>query len=570
MKILHISDIHMNSDKEESDDTILIADKIANALQECQNNGMNLWPEIVIVTGDFTATAAETEFEQAKQQLKAFYENGQYEIDNMLIVPGNHDYLWEENGKEVKKEERYIPYRNFRNNCEREKICESTVIDNQTLKEGLDKYLIPHIYKEEKDFAVLIIGMNSVILESKERSGQGYFSLKQHKECGKLIQYYKKKSKKKLNILVAFHHHILPVASVERETKDNPEKFSLTIDARRTLDFCVKNGVQMAVHGHQHQPSIVSWKNEVLDSGHQLYVVSSGSMAEKRELLGDSSRNNFMIYDMDKDGTKAYLFETSMHDWDSMTLTGTYFLEFKDWYKEVKCNVMENAFAPMELEEIEFIEKADTSNLYYLFLNVMDCSDASCEIEEYINRYNGGKKKIIICGIHHLYGRYDILLKYRSDETSEQFQNKLVEHLKQKKCMENTRTPYFMNVMYESCGLNKKCHMEILKNPSAYLNSTWNMATLTIFTERKLEPTVFFEELNREIVLFNKENNTKLDDIIRNYSIGQDRVIIFELFISCYQFPMLTRFTNLVENIIKKYGVDKSTHIIYYFDERHV
>ena len=136
--------------------------------------------------------------------------------------------------------------------------------------------------------------------------------------------------------------------------------------------------------------------------------------------------------------------------------------------------------------------------------------------------------------------------------------------------MEEEQSHYFMNVIYESSGLNESKNIKLLKNPDAYLNSTWNMATLTIYMERKMQPKILLERLNKEIVLFNREQNTKLEDIIRSYAIGQDQAIIFELFISCYQFPMLTRFTNLIEGIIKKYGIDKSTHIIYYFDERHI
>ena len=412
------------------------------------------------------------------------------------------------------------------------------------------------------------------LLESEERKGQGFFSQKQHKACRKLIQYYKDKcDNKELVVLAAFHHHILPVSSVEKETIKSPDRFSLTLDARRTLDFFLENDIDMALHGHEHQPSIVNWGNKVIHPDRQLYVVAAGSMMESREQLGDISRNSFMLYNITKEKAEVYLFQSQINNWDVMELDnkGPYSLEFYSSYKNIECDVYKNAFAPIELENVEFDTSVDTSDLYYLFLNVLDCADARAGIEKYINQYNDENgRKIILCGIHHLYGKYDIVVKYRGKESDEQFQIKLMKYLIENKYMEEEQSHYFMNVIYESSGLNESKNIKLLKNPDAYLNSTWNMATLTIYMERKMQPKILLERLNKEIVLFNREQNTKLEDIIRSYAIGQDQAIIFELFISCYQFPMLTRFTNLIEGIIKKYGIDKSTHIIYYFDERHI
>ena len=96
------------------------------------------------------------------------------------------------------------------------------------------------------------------------------------------------------------------------------------------------------------------------------------------------------------------------------------------------------------------------------------------------------------------------------------------------------------------------------------------MATILVETGSKLNPTEFLQALKSDIEIFNAKYNTKIEDIIKGYVIGQDQRILFELFISCYQFPMLTKFTSLIEEIIKKDGVDKSTHIIYHYDEREI
>lgn len=577
MKILHISDIHVSTDEKRKaleEDEVSITEKIADAIQRCGDKGLDLWPDIIVVTGDFTTIATASEFEMAYNILKEFRDNDCFKVKKILLVPGNHDCLWRESGKSVPRENRFIEYRNFRNHCQSEKICIDDLVSDDKLKKGLDSYLISHIYEEEDDFSVLIIGMNSVVLDSEERKGQGFFSQRQHKVCKKLIEYYEGMSgNKELIVLAAFHHHILPVSSVEKDTVDSPDRFSLTLDARRTLDFFLENGVNMALHGHEHQPSIVNWGNKAIDSDKQVYVVAAGSMMKSREHMGDISRNNFMLYDIRKERAEVYLFQSQINNWDVMEPIdeAPYILEFYSPFKNVECNVRKNAFAPIELENVEFDTSIDTSDLYYLFLNVLDCTDAREGIENYINLYNAEKeRKVILCGIHHLYGKYDILVKYRSKESDEQFQIKLVNYLAEKKYTERKQPYYFMNVICESSGINESKNIKLLRNPDAYLNSTWNMATLTVYTGRKLMPKDLLEQMNKEILLFDQKYQTKLEDIIRNYAIGQDQSIIFELFISCYQFPMLTRFTNLIEGIIKKYGIDKSTHIIYYFDERHI
>lgn len=175
MRILHISDIHMNIEEKLEEDEVSIVEKISDAIQGCENRGLNLCPDIIVVTGDFTTTATASEFELAFQQLKNFYENEYFNIKKILLVPGNHDYLWKEDDKPALKENRYIEYRNFRDHCRTVGVCNDNRVSDNNLEKELEKYLISHIYEEEEDFAVLLMGMNSVVLDSEERKGQGFF-----------------------------------------------------------------------------------------------------------------------------------------------------------------------------------------------------------------------------------------------------------------------------------------------------------------------------------------------------------------------------------------------------------
>lgn len=558
----------MSSEVEES-----FSEMIIEAVNNYSEENNNISPDIVIFTGDFTNSGETSEFENAKTEMQKIIK-GIPSIKNCLIVPGNHDYRWYENGKKVKPDKRDTSYKYFKQSCESEGICSKQKNKpNKPLAEKLDKYLITHLYLEDKDFALLIIGMNSDMIDSEERAGQGFFNKEQHSICKNLIKYYKKinsENNRKLITISAFHHHILPVSSVERDTLKNPDKISLTLDARRTLDFFMENEVSLAVHGHQHQPSIVYWKDEMKDSSRGIYVISAGSMSQNKADLGDISKNSFMIYDINKNETTVYCFQNSNSDWDMMELSrNPYKFSFVEPYSEIKCNIIENSSPPQGLELLEYDESRDASDLFYLFLNVVDCDLARKEIYNYYNRSKESYDNLELCGIHNLYGKFDILLKYRSNNDI-RFSDELQKHLIDKNIITLKSTSYFVNIAYENIYFKEIHKIPLIKSPEAYLNSTWNVATLTVYLERKMNPDIFFSELKQSIDLFNTKNNTKIEDIIRSYAIGQDRSVIFELFISCYQFPMLTRFTNLIEDIIRPDGIDKSTHIIYYFDERHI
>lgn len=571
MRILHISDIHVGADVSKS-----FAEMVIYAINSSKKAGTNLVPDIMVITGDFTNKGLLSEFNQAKKEMlkikKAFSS-----LKDCVIVPGNHDYLWIEDGEPVPADKRNMGYENFRLLCKSEMLCRLFPIGlPNSIKKPLEKYLITCSFNEAEDYALLIIGMNSDMLDSAERAGQGYFEQEQLNACQKLIEHYQLRcaeKKKKLITTAAFHHHILPVSSVERDTLVKPEKFSLTLDARRTLDFFMENNVQLAIHGHQHQPSAVHWKDEMKGSGDGIYVISAGSMTQNKVDLGDVSRNSFMIYDIDKTNVKVYCFQNKENNWDVMEVAHKpYILPFTSPHNDCSlaalCDVKKNANPPKEIILTDFSPESDISDLFYLFLSVLDCEMAHDEIVNYTtsicNDFN-----IEICGIHHLYGKYDLLLKYRALE-GDLYQRKIREHLEENRLATPDAGFYFMNVSYENKNFKEVTKIPLLKSPEAYLNSTWNMATLTVYLGQRMSANTFLDRLNTAIKLFNMQQNTKIEDIIRDYAIGQDQSVIFELFISCYQFPMLTRFTNLIEDIIRDLGIDKSTHIIYHFDERHL
>ena len=245
MNILHLSDFHIRKENRSSYNDLCknINDAIGKASTKYNQK---LDPEIVLVTGDFTETGNGDEYKWFKDGFLKLLQLSHFNnVKYVMLVPGNHDFSW---AVEETRADNYI------NMCkDLEKGLSS--VDNQNLQIEANDNLIKHIYIEGENKNLLLIGMNSMKIDSPGKPGLGYFSKDQLRIVANIISEYKKDEFAKTQIFVAFHHHLLPVAVVERDTLENTSKYSITLDARRALNSFLENNVEFAVHGHQHQPS---------------------------------------------------------------------------------------------------------------------------------------------------------------------------------------------------------------------------------------------------------------------------------------------------------------------------
>lgn len=114
-------------------------------------------------------------------------------------------------------------------------------------------------------------------------------------------------------IFVAFHHHLVPISVVERDTLETPKKFSITLDARRAMTMIINKGVDFAIHGHQHQPAMVTWIEDEIKESKGHHIVSAGCLAG-RDYAGESARNSFMIYEVDATSVRVHKVISSESD----------------------------------------------------------------------------------------------------------------------------------------------------------------------------------------------------------------------------------------------------------------
>ena len=317
MNILHLTDFHINRENRTKIDELYqnIGDAIKNLDKEC-------YPDTILVTGDLTETGNQDEYKWFKEGFKKMLEVEPFnKVKHIMLVPGNHDFSWQV--EETRDE-------SFRYLCE--DIEKGLSSMQQPEQDKADKNLVKHVFVKGSNKNVLLIGMNSMKIDSQKAPGIGYFSKEQLRIVEGIIDFYKTDNSKRLQVIVAFHHHLGPVTVLERDTLKNPEKYSITIDARRAINTFLDKSVDFAVHGHQHQPSMVTWKDDERKDNKVLHIISAGCLAGKL-YAGEGARNSFMLYSIKDDKVVVNKAESANNDSDIYMWS---LVEYPDIY-EVDC-----------------------------------------------------------------------------------------------------------------------------------------------------------------------------------------------------------------------------------------
>ena len=202
MKIVHLSDLHLSgfSFMPEWGESVI---KLVNSLSA----------DMVIVTGDLTDDGYKYEYDIAITYLRRI------EVENKLVLPGNHDA-------------RNEGYRLF---------------------EGIFGTRFPWY----EDNSVVIQGIDSSQPDIEDgHIGRGNYSTIQ----GRL------NDRGKVRIL-ALHHHLIPIPGTGRE-RDIP------VDAGDVLKLCIESEVNFVFSGHKHVP----WVWKLGDT----YFVTAGTSTTRR------------------------------------------------------------------------------------------------------------------------------------------------------------------------------------------------------------------------------------------------------------------------------------------------
>jgi 3',5'-cyclic AMP phosphodiesterase CpdA len=328
--ILHITDLHYGDHHAfpvagaEHDHTL------AHAVFQALNRKPELLPGIVIVTGDLTWTGSDDEFEEALEGLDSLRSQLGLTRQHFVIIPGNHDLGWKREQKEGKWTGRYVlatgdskaPYQRFFKKWYQSDPDEHLRIARRFFVHGgppLD-----------------VVGFNSSSLQQVKGKFQGMGRIPEahYEEVAQLMRWSPNAGERRPAVrrLVLTHHHLLPVVSLENPT--NSERgFGIALDAGHQLRLAAKYGVDLVLHGHQHEPFAGYFRAAQLmgpDGDHKrgALVLGGGSAGVRDEDLGPIKYRCFGLLDVDYDVIRYRLFTThldghSFHEQTSIVSDGS-------------------------------------------------------------------------------------------------------------------------------------------------------------------------------------------------------------------------------------------------------
>jgi len=305
--ILHLSDLHFGpehgfatTDDQAGERTLarLIIDDLRNEVKLGAPAG-------VIISGDLTWQARDEEFEMALKFIERLKSEFKLESFHFVVIPGNHDIKWVDDPAKKpvggKAQKVKFPEEKAKQNFRDFYIKLFGVPPTDFFSQGRRFLLNNYV-------TVDVIGLSSSELEQTHFAGYGYVKAEQLRAAMKGMG-WGEGSPRTTHRLVTLHHHLIPVVP-EEEIKDYDRNYSITLDAGHIIYECLAAGVDLVVHGHQHQPFtgaiMRSQGGEKFKSGATLVVNAAGSAGVKKE-LSPSGKNFYTIYEFDPSGIRIGL-----------------------------------------------------------------------------------------------------------------------------------------------------------------------------------------------------------------------------------------------------------------------
>lgn len=200
----------------------------------------------LLISGDITSCAKEDGFLQAQQLLKDInYEIPSLNSENILICPGNHDFIREDSPLSpgtapaflYEKPENAAGFSDFYRSIYK-------LPPNKFYASGKKLLLSSgHILE--------IAALNSLMLQQYSNfDGHGYLSQEQLDYVAEEMGWNRSNYENAVRV-VMMHHHYLPACYTE--AIDVTRASSVVYDANRLMNWLIKYRVKVLIHGHKHQ-----------------------------------------------------------------------------------------------------------------------------------------------------------------------------------------------------------------------------------------------------------------------------------------------------------------------------
>ena len=405
LSVLHLSDVHFSRDRTkhafQTDEGggNLAPRRLIEAIQTALKG--DKWKiDAIALTGDVSCKCDDDEFSTAVGQLLELAESLQVPRENVLLIPGNHDVNWEAPAPDKRFDRFRTAFQLFFGKRPPGNLAQ--VID----------------LTSEKGTRVRLIGVNSALLESKEDAGIGMV----HEDILRKVFSEAGSAPGALTVL-CLHHHLLPVAHVERDYQ-RTKRTSVTLDAKAILGVCAENKVQLVLHGHQHQPALACYSAvdplRENSSSPFIWISGAGSAGLDRRLLGDVGKRHFQILEFEAaSGGKCTIHSYTSTNGDEFSFERVarkpipLDMELGHLTNEKElCQIGRRTALAFQSKKKE--GKVDNSDLYILLMKAKRCQKT---VEWLVKFAENAKKNEDSCNVEEifdLYGHYDLLVKVRS------------------------------------------------------------------------------------------------------------------------------------------------------------
>ncbi|CAE6965469.1 metallophosphoesterase family protein [Paraburkholderia domus] len=261
MSDLHFGQGHYFSDIPHARDGIPQADKIELASSfEAVANAEKFDFDVFALTGDITQRGLSAEFKSAATTINKIIRQkvSQDSPPEIILVPGNHDVNWAlQNADPDSKAIGFQPYVTFRNG----------LVRRQQFASNLEPERMYEVFTLELGgLKLAFVSFNSAVLV-KEGDDRGYIGTSQLNNA--LHELADCCSEGTWIKIALFHHHIVPVVSIEAQLGQD----QLMADAALVKKRLLESGFSLALHGHRHH----GHEETVGDGSNSLVVVGCGS-----------------------------------------------------------------------------------------------------------------------------------------------------------------------------------------------------------------------------------------------------------------------------------------------------
>ena len=292
--VLHLSDLHVGNHYRHRltwpGGQLNPGENSAGELLRDDLNSLGLLGRIdgLVLSGDFVWDGEMVEFQRAKDVIEEILSTIGLGSDRMLLIPGNHDLCWDPG------ELASMP---LGNRASRENYDDFLRLLGRPPGKYLDTL---EITNRAGNARLRILGLDSNRVEGPDAAGVGFVS----RECLAAAKSYlhgndqkKEDAGQRIYSWIAVHHHLfaassLPLADAQKK------KVSVMANASEIIDYANQWGVELAMHGHEHQPSVTvvrRWPVDGVAAFTPLISVGAGSFGVVRDYLGPFARNQYYI-----------------------------------------------------------------------------------------------------------------------------------------------------------------------------------------------------------------------------------------------------------------------------------